>query len=140
MFLLARVERNVMNLLEKTFKEIYSTSSCNTFLLLILQTYQTRGRKNWSVVGGILANCEKNFPQTVGVAGGGEWTVIECVIEYFGNYGSFLKQSVHLKPIQFEYKVWCANLPSRYLFDFEFTREAPAEKRTWLKILALVLG
>ena len=68
-FLLARVERNVMNLLEKTFKEIYSTSSCNTFLWLILQTYQTRGYKNWSVVGGILANCEKTFPQTVGVGG-----------------------------------------------------------------------
>lgn len=33
-------------------------------------------------------------------------------------YGTFLKQSIRMKPIRFEYKVWCFNLPLEYLFDF----------------------
>ena len=39
--------------------------------------------------------------------------------EYFGKYGSFIKQSIRMKPIRFGYKLWCANLPLGYLFDFD---------------------
>ena len=39
-------------------------------------------------------------------------------MEYFGRYGTFLKQSLRMKPIHFGYKMWRANLPLGYLFDF----------------------
>ena len=42
----------------------------------------------------------------------------EFMVEYFGRYGSFLKQSIRMKQIRFGYKIWCANLPLGYLFDF----------------------
>ena len=48
-----------------------------------------------------------------------EFDVDECMVEYFGRYGTFLKQSIRMKPIRFGYKVWCANLASGYLFDFD---------------------
>ena len=40
------------------------------------------------------------------------------MVKYFGRYGIFLKQSIRMKPIHFGYKIWCANLPLGYLFDF----------------------
>ena len=42
----------------------------------------------------------------------------ECMVEYFGRYGSFLKQPIRMKPVRFGYKIWCANLLLGYLFDF----------------------
>ena len=39
-------------------------------------------------------------------------------MEYIGRYGTFLKHSIRMKPIRFGYKIWCANLPLGYLFDF----------------------
>ena len=47
-----------------------------------------------------------------------ECDIDECMVEYFGRYGTFLKQSTRMKPICFGYKIWCANLPLGYLFDF----------------------
>ena len=47
-----------------------------------------------------------------------EFDIDECMVEYFGRYGTFLKQSIRMKPICFGYKIWCANLPLGYLFDF----------------------
>ena len=47
-----------------------------------------------------------------------EFDIDECMVEYFGRYGTFLKQSTRMKPICFGYKIWCANLPLGYLFDF----------------------
>ena len=47
-----------------------------------------------------------------------EFDIDECMVEYFGRYGTFLKQSTRMKPIRFGYKIWCANLPLGYLFDF----------------------
>ena len=70
---------------------------------------------------------------------GEECDVDECLIEHFGKYSSFLKQSIRLKPNQFGYKLWYANFVSGFLLDF-VTRKAPAEKPIWLKSLALVLG
>ena len=42
------------------------------------------------------------------------------MVEYFGRYGNFLRQSIRMKPICFgaRYKIWCAKLPLGYLFDF----------------------
>ena len=36
-----------------------------------------------------------------------EYSIDEAMIEYFGRYGSFIKQSIMMKPIRFGYKVWC---------------------------------
>ena len=47
-----------------------------------------------------------------------DFNIDECMVEYFGRYGTFLKQSIRMKPICFGYKIWCANLPLGYLFDF----------------------
>ena len=47
-----------------------------------------------------------------------EFDINERMVEYFGRYGTFLKQSIRMKPIRFGYKIWCANLPLGYLFDF----------------------
>ena len=47
-----------------------------------------------------------------------ECDIDECMVEYFGRYGIFLKQSTRMKPICFGYKIWCTNLPLGYLFDF----------------------
>ena len=41
-----------------------------------------------------------------------------CMVEYFGWYGTFLRQSIKMKPKWFENKIWRANLPVRYFFDF----------------------
>ena len=46
-----------------------------------------------------------------------EFNIDECMMEYFGTYGTFLKQSIRMKPIRYGYKIWCANLPLGYLFD-----------------------
>ena len=40
------------------------------------------------------------------------------MVEYFGGFGTFLKQSTGMKPIYFGYKIWCTNLNLEYLFDF----------------------
>lgn len=45
--------------------------------------------------------------------------VDEAMIEYFGKYGAFLKQSIRNKPVRFEYKAWCWNQTNGYLVDFE---------------------
>ena len=47
-----------------------------------------------------------------------DFNIDECMVEYFGRYGTFLKQSIRMKPKHFGYKIWCANLPLRYLFNF----------------------
>ena len=47
-----------------------------------------------------------------------EFDINERMVEYFGRYGTFLKQSIRMKPKHFGYKIWCANLPLRYLFNF----------------------
>ena len=47
-----------------------------------------------------------------------EFDIYKCMVEYFGQYGTFLKQSIRMKLIRFGHKIWCANLPLRYLFDF----------------------
>ena len=46
-----------------------------------------------------------------------ECDIDECMVEYFGRYGTFLKQSVRMKPIRFGYEIWWANQPLGYLFD-----------------------
>ena len=33
-----------------------------------------------------------------------EFDIDECMVEYFGRYGNFLKQSIRMKPIRFGYK------------------------------------
>lgn len=40
-----------------------------------------------------------------------------CMVEYFGWYGTFLRQSIKMKSKWFENKIWCANLPVRYFFE-----------------------
>ena len=47
-----------------------------------------------------------------------EFDIDECMVEYFGQYRTFLKQSIRMKPIRFGYKIWCAKLPLGQLFDF----------------------
>ena len=47
-----------------------------------------------------------------------EFDIDKCMVEDFGRYGTFLKQSIRMKPIFFGYKMWCTNLPLGYLFDF----------------------
>ena len=34
-----------------------------------------------------------------------EFDIDECMVEYFGGYGTFLKQSIRIKPIRFGYKI-----------------------------------
>ena len=46
----------------------------------------------------------------------------------FRRYGSFLNQSIRLKPIRFGYKFWCANHPTGYLFDFDVYEGASGRK------------
>ena len=48
-----------------------------------------------------------------------EMDVDECMVEYFGKCGAFIKQSIRMKPIRFGYKIWCLNSPLGYLVDFE---------------------
>ena len=47
-----------------------------------------------------------------------EYSIDEAMIEYFDRYGSFIKQSIIMKPIRFGYKVWCPQyttwLPNRF--------------------------
>ena len=47
-----------------------------------------------------------------------EFNIDECMVVYFGRPWTFLKQLIRMKPIRFGYKIWCANLPLGYLFDF----------------------
>ena len=48
-----------------------------------------------------------------------EMDVDECMVEYFGKYGAFIKQSIRMKPIRCGYKIWCLNSPLGYLVDFK---------------------
>ena len=50
------------------------------------------------------------------------------MVESFGRYGTFLKQSIRMKLISFGYKIWCANLPLGYLFDFTFYEGSTGRK------------
>ena len=34
-----------------------------------------------------------------------EFDIDECMVEYFGGYGTFLKHSIRIKPIRFGYKI-----------------------------------
>ena len=35
-----------------------------------------------------------------------DFNIDECMVEYFGRYGTFLKQSIRMKPIHFGYKIY----------------------------------
>ena len=48
----------------------------------------------------------------------GEFDIDECMVEYFGRYGTFLKQSIKMNPICFGYKTWYTNLLLGYIIDF----------------------
>ena len=87
--------------LEKTFEEILLTNFQGT---KISQVWEQ------------LSELRKKFSSNLE---GGKCDVDKCMIQYFGKYHSFLKQSIRLKPIPFRYKIWCANLPFGYLFDFD---------------------
>ena len=45
--------------------------------------------------------------------------VVESMILYYGKPGQKLKQRMPLKSIRLGFKVWCLNLPSGYLYNFE---------------------
>ena len=43
----------------------------------------------------------------------------ESMIPYFGKFGQRLKQRMQMKPIRYDYKVWCLDLKGGYLYDFK---------------------
>ena len=47
-----------------------------------------------------------------------EFDIDECMVEYFGRYGTFLKQPKRMRPIRFGCKILQVNLKFGYLFDF----------------------
>ena len=50
------------------------------------------------------------------------------MVEYFGRYGTFLKQLIKMKPIRYGYKIWCTNLPLGYLFYFTIYKGSTGRK------------
>ena len=50
------------------------------------------------------------------------------MVEYFGQYGTFQKQSIRMKLIRFEYKTWFANLPLGYHFYFTIYESSTGRK------------
>ena len=67
-----------------------------------------------------------------------EFDIGECIVEYFGRYGIFLKQSMKVNPIRFRYKIWSANLPLGYLFGFIIYEGSTGRKTD--NIINFVLG
>ena len=57
-----------------------------------------------------------------------EFDIGECMVKYFGGYGTFLKLSIRPKPMRFGYKIWSANLPLGYLFDFTICEGSTGRK------------
>ena len=68
-----------------------------------------------------------------------EFDMDECMVEYFGRYGTCLKQSIRMKPMRFGYKIWCVNLPLFTFLTSLFMKVALVAKRITSPTLDLVL-
>ena len=62
------------------------------------------------------------------------------MVEYFGKFGSFIKQSIMMKPIRFGCKVWCLNTRLGYLIDFDVYQGASRRKTDYVKKFGLGAG